>query len=649
MRFHHLFALSLSLAVVGSLPAQIAQQSKTRHDRNVDSRLLHNNTNMPKVVFTHIVKIRNAEWTRLFFESTHLPVGSKLRITGLADNWTQFLNADSLVAYFHASCFFRGEEIKLELVAGPKTQNNRVKIYAVDAGNPPPPGIESICDTTDERKPSSDKRQGRLSVGCTGWLYACDLIGTAGHCSPGNPQIIHFNTALSSSTGTPAPAHPDDQYANIPATAASLNGGVGADWGICRLAKNSNTGKYAGQVQGWYQLGAVPSTATGNNIRITGYGTTASPISRTWNQAQKTLVGPMHSVNSTTIRYRTDTTGGNSGSPVVHENTGLVVGVHTHAGCSTSSSSSNPGTRIDRSDWVAARAALRPSQCQTSCGNVIINGDFATGSISPWVEGGWACATGVSQHDCAGSGLSETFNCLLGGKAGQTRRPNGYWPGNTIEQSVMMIQGLTYLFTADIQVENVQSPATGNADAGLIEVFVDGNSVGSHNFGRYTGNTKPRDHMCFTFTPQSTGCKALVIDFSRKYYCSSRTPTAFIDNVKLVMSPTLPIICPRGERKVNATASIDIMGTPGANFALLMGTGKTPFGITIPGFNGQWWLDGLIFNLFAASFDPATGGYNFAPPIPNDPNLVGLLLTWQAIEAPGAVNIGEVTSFAFYQ
>ena len=113
MRFHNILVLSLSLAAVGSLPAQIAQQSKTRHDRNVDSRLLHNNTNMPKVVFTHIVKVRNAEWTRLFFENTHLPAGSKLHITGVADNWTQFLNADSLVDYFHASCFFRARKSSL--------------------------------------------------------------------------------------------------------------------------------------------------------------------------------------------------------------------------------------------------------------------------------------------------------------------------------------------------------------------------------------------------------------------------------------------------------------------------------------------------------------------------------------------------------
>lgn len=38
--------------------------------------------------------------------------------------------------------------------------------------------------------------------------------------------------------------------------------------------------------------------------------------------------------------------GGNSGSPVVHEETGEAIGVHTHGGCSATGGS-NKGTRID--------------------------------------------------------------------------------------------------------------------------------------------------------------------------------------------------------------------------------------------------------------------------------------------------------------
>ena len=55
-----------------------------------------------------------------------------------------------------------------------------------------------------------------------------------------------------------------------------------------------------------------------------------------------------------------------------------------------------------------------------------------------------------------------------------------------------------------------------------------------------------------------------------------------------------------------------------------------------------------FFQLFVLQFDPY-GKHPFKPAIPNDPTLDGLLLYWQGIEAPGAVNIGEVTSFAFYK
>jgi hypothetical protein len=56
------------------------------------------------------------------------------------------------------------------------------------------------------------------------------------------------------------------------------------------------------------------------------------------------------------LAYTADTTGGNSGSPVILEATGQVIGVHTHGGC-TSTSGSNKGTASNRSDWIAARQA----------------------------------------------------------------------------------------------------------------------------------------------------------------------------------------------------------------------------------------------------------------------------------------------------
>ena len=136
-----------------------------------------------------------------------------------------------------------------------------------------------------------------------------------------------------------------------------------------RLLPNSETGMLPGVAQslkcgtpgcGWFELGSVPTTTTGNNIRITGYGTAAVD-----SRSQKTHVGPLVTIAGTYVRYRPDTTGGNSGSPVVHEETGKAIGVHTHGGCSATGGS-NQGTRIDKPEFAAAIEELLGAPCSTN-------------------------------------------------------------------------------------------------------------------------------------------------------------------------------------------------------------------------------------------------------------------------------------------
>ena len=204
---------------------------------------------------------------------------------------------------------------------------------------------------------STDKRQGRLWLGCTGWLAGIvanntlDLMLTAGHCTSTGPRILELNVPNSQSSGTVVRAAPNDQY---PYTVlARLSGGVGSDWQVATVSANSNTNQRPTQTNGgvFYQLGAVPSSPAGQNITVTGYGTT-SPRNAL-SQVQKIHTGPLSQVQATSLCYSTDTTGGNSGSPVIHANTGRAIGIHTHGGC-TSGGGCNQGTRIDRSDLQAA-------------------------------------------------------------------------------------------------------------------------------------------------------------------------------------------------------------------------------------------------------------------------------------------------------
>ena len=61
---------------------------------------------------------------------------------------------------------------------------------------------------------------------------------------------------------------------------------------------------------------------------------------------QKTHVGPFAFFGGTNVQYTTDTTGGNSGSPVIFEDTGEAIGIHTHAGCNSGGGANN-GTGIN--------------------------------------------------------------------------------------------------------------------------------------------------------------------------------------------------------------------------------------------------------------------------------------------------------------
>ena len=282
---------------------------------------------------------------------------SELRITSMFDGAVQTMNAIHLEQWENQSAYFNGDTLLVEVISYPQTGSNRVSIDSIEVGAAASPQ-ETQCGPTDDRLPSNDQRVSRLMpVACTSWTIndcgKCML--SAGHCSGGGGSSVQFNVPFSNPNGSLVFPPPQDQYAVDGASYQRLT--AIDDWQYFGVFPNSNTGLTPYQAYGVAFALANPPSPAGNNIRITGHGTDSTPNS-TYNQKQQTNVGPLISVG-TNLNYQVDTTGGNSGSPVIWEEQDVAIGIHTNGGCSTGGGGSNNGTPITA---VSLQAALANPQ-----------------------------------------------------------------------------------------------------------------------------------------------------------------------------------------------------------------------------------------------------------------------------------------------
>jgi V8-like Glu-specific endopeptidase len=310
-----------------------------------------------------------SRWVRVVFAGADLPgdphaeTGARIVIRSVEDGQEQAFTSETIGHWSGVSAEFNGGAVDVELWVDPATGPARVRIAGLHADAPgalaptgPRFALRDLCGP-DRRELSFDNRSARTSGGCTAWLID-DLNNhflTAGHCGVSGTSVMSFNVPLSTASGTRVAANVRDQYPADAPSIQSLNSGVGADWRYFGVLPNSTTGLTPVQAYAvFHRLASAMPPADARTIRITGYGTTSAPVSPTWNGVQKTHAGPLASVSGNRVRYNVDTTGGNSGSPILDELTGLAIGVHTHAGCS---SGGNQGTAITRADLQAALAA----------------------------------------------------------------------------------------------------------------------------------------------------------------------------------------------------------------------------------------------------------------------------------------------------
>ncbi len=341
------------------------------------------------VAASTVVRVPGALWLKLSFMGSELggdpaAEGARIRVTSMRDGGVQILNGESLEKAAYSSVYFNGDECLVEVIAHGGISSSVLNIAEVTVGDDPNPiGIATICGSIDDRVLSSDLRNARMmSVGCTAWLIGDTNRSflTAGHCTPGTSPVMQFRVPLSTTSGGLVNPLPQDQYPADAASSQRVSGGVGNDWQYLGAFTNSTTGMTAYQAQGsFYAIGNAPASTAGVQIRITGYGTVASPVSPTWQQVQKTHLGAYSSLTGNTVRYTTDTTGGNSGSPVVIESTGVAVGIHTHGGCGVSSGT-NAGTALQIAGLQSAMTAplsICRSGVGTPGGDLFVIGDGA--------------------------------------------------------------------------------------------------------------------------------------------------------------------------------------------------------------------------------------------------------------------------------
>lgn len=370
-----LLLVAFALHVRG-VEAQTGHHASERVPYRVDSGWVTNTGTQVAAVHAFPVQVAGAAWLRLSFESVELPAGpdgAVLRITSLLDGHVQTLDRLAVEQWKRTSAYFNGDAVLVEIVAHPGAEASRVVLDEVTAGLLGP--LASLCGIDDDREPSTDPRLARiLPALCTGFLVdeGCgSCLLTAGHCAA-ELEVLQFNVPPSNGLGQIVHPGPEDQYAvdDLSVQTTGFASTAGSDWTFFGVFDNADTGARPFEVQGErFTLAAAPPFAAGQTIRVTGYGSRFEPPA--YNHAQQTGVGPRLPALSV-IQYQVDTTGGNSGSPVVLEESGHVIGIHSHGGCSDTAG--NRATRITLAALATALANPTGICAQGPLGSVVAYG-----------------------------------------------------------------------------------------------------------------------------------------------------------------------------------------------------------------------------------------------------------------------------------
>ncbi len=365
-----------------------------------------------RLVWSGVQHKPGAIWMRLHFDLGVLSgefgdaESTRLVLVGQDDGAVQMLDAVNLLRWSMSSAYFNGDAVELRLYAVPGNGPSRVRVASVEHGDP---GFldRSICGTVDDRVLANDPASARLLPGpCTAWLVNNRAFGmlTAGHCDPTPGTVVQFNVPQSTIGGSMRHPAPEDQYAVDPSSVQTQNGAIsiGNDWAFFGVYENPNTGLSPLAAQGSsYRTSPTLPAADGRMVRVGGYGSVMLPMPLTSNYVYTTHAGEYVGSTGNSVRYLADTTGGNSGSAVVDQTTGLAIAIHTNGGCNSSggnkgTATKNAGLRTAlanprgmASQYDGSRISFpnqRPAEVQKDGGTVIAAKFGPSDTRSPLIE-----------------------------------------------------------------------------------------------------------------------------------------------------------------------------------------------------------------------------------------------------------------------
>jgi hypothetical protein len=249
-------------------------------------------------------------------------------------------------------------------------------------------------------------------------------------------------------------------------------------------------------------------------------------------------------------------------------------------------------------------------------------------SVNPGLDTTW---------DTTGLGVSDSFGVNAGGLV--------YSPPhapNTIEQQIVMVQGLIYEFRADLSGERPGAPSLANAHIGRVWVEVDSIEIARVDLGGYTPVETKRAQVVGRHVGHITGLVTLRIFFQRDYVAGTANPRMNLDNVSFrdVAGPTYWL---DGNRKIGTTVAQRAAGDPNTLFATFIALGENPVGIPIPGVIGLWMLDVPSSVNIGAGLIDATGAGSIPLTAPANPAFVTTELFYQAV----GLSAGLVLSLDF--